>query len=195
MTTATKPEGVRIELCDRPDESRTTATLLASLAGRLGALQVTTGAVAVGSLVAGFCVLGRQVSRTAEGARVRRALETARAGANGATVWKALRLDTWLSSVPPSPVLDQLRNDVALIMAGDLEETVPLLPIPAHAAGDTAVDDGETASFLDCAVGLWAYSRELVAVIEAVVGPTLPAPNTFVVPDEPPPQAPGAFLR
>jgi hypothetical protein len=185
----------RIELCDRPDESRTTATLLASLAARLGALQVTTGAVAVGSLVAGFCVLGREVSRTAEGARVRRALETARAGANGALVWRALRLDGWLSSVPPSPVLDQLRNDVALLLAGDLEETVGLLPIPARAAGDTAVDDGETATFLDCAVGLWAYAREMTAMIQAVVGPTLPAPNAVVAPDEPPPQPPGAFLR
>jgi hypothetical protein len=185
----------RVSLVDRPDESRTTATLLASLASRLGALQVTTGAVAVGSLVAGFCVLGRQLSRTAEGARVRRALETARAGANGAVVWKALRLDVWLSSVPPSPVLDQLRNDVALLLSGDLEETVGLLPIPARAAGDGAADDGETATFLDCAVGLWAYAREMVAVIDAVVGPTLPPPNAVVVPDEPSPEAPGAFLR
>jgi hypothetical protein len=200
MTAGTQPTAedggdARVLLVDRPDDPRTTASLLASLAARLGALQVTTGAVAVGSLVAGFCVLGRQVSRTVEGARVRRALETARAGSNGALVWSALRLDGWLSSVPPSPVLDQLRNDVALLLAGDLEETVGLFPITARAAGENAVDDGRPATFLDCAVGLWAYARELATVVDAIVAPTLPPPSAVVVPDEPPPEAPGAFLR
>lgn len=177
MTRATTTD---IRLLDAPDESRTTATLLASLTARLAALQVTTGSVAVGSLVAGFCALGRSAARTTDGARLRRALERARVGSNGAAIWKALHLDTWAHSVPPSPVLDQLRNDTGLLLADDLEETLALLPIPAQPAGIRGSEDPwdeERASFLDCMVGMWAYSREVTAIVEGLAAATLPPPN------------------
>jgi hypothetical protein len=179
----------RVRLVDRPDEpGRTTATLVASLAARLGTLHLVSGADAVGSLVAGFCALGREVSRTAEGARVRRALESGRVGANGAEIWSALLIERWVSSVPPSPVLDQLRNDAALLLADDLVETLELMPIPSEPAGPAAEGLDEW-TFGDLGVGLWAFSRELVATVEALAEPTLPPPGEVhrgPSPDEPP---------
>jgi hypothetical protein len=179
----------RVRLVDRPDEpGRTTATLVASLAARLGTLHLVSGADAVGSLVAGFCALGREVSRTAEGARVRQALESGRVGANGAEIWRALLLERWISSVPPSPVLDQLRNDVALLLADDLVETLELMPIPSEPAGTAAQPLGDW-TFAELALGLWAFSREVVAAVEALAEPTLPPAGEVhrgSSPDEPP---------
>jgi hypothetical protein len=186
-----------VRLLDAPDESRTTATLLASLTARLAALQVTTGSVAVGSLVAGFCALGRSASRTTEGARMRQALERSRVGSNGAAIWRTLHLDSWAASVPPSPILDQLRNDTGLLLADDLEESLALLPIPAQPAGARGAEDPwdeGRASFLDCMVGMWAYSREVVAIVEGLAAPTLPPPNDVRVRDEAKPPS-GPVLR
>lgn len=169
------PQPVRVRLVDAPEEAgRTTATLVASLAARLGTLFVVSGADAVGSLVAGFCALGREVSQTAEGARLRAALERGRVGANGAAVWQTLKIGNWVSTVPPSPVLDQLRNDVAVLLADDLIETLELLPIPGEPAGLGAPGLGEW-EFPDLVVGLWAFSRELVDAVDALAEPTLPA--------------------
>lgn len=175
----------RVRLVDAPGEpGRTTATLLASLAARLGTLFVVSGADAVGSLAAGFGVLGRRVGETAEGARLRRAIERGRAGANGDELWEALKIGTWLSSLPPSPVLDQLRNDVALVLADDLPETIELLPIPPQPAGERAEPPAEVA-FADLVLGLWAFSRELVTAVEALAAPTL-GPDDELLAGEPP---------
>jgi hypothetical protein len=189
--------GPRVRLADAPDEGRTTATLVASLAARLGTLHVISGSTAVASLVQGFAALGREVSRSAEGARLRRALESGRAGMNGDALWTALRLGDWTAGVPPSPVLDQLRNDLALLLAGDLAETLALLPIPGQPAGAAGGDDGEPATFLDCALGLWAFSSELVRGVEALATPTLPAAGEVVTPPapEPGPAPAGPLLR
>lgn len=187
-----------VRLLDAPDESRTTVTLLASLTGRLAALQVVTGSVAVGSLVAGFCALGRSVSATAEGARLRAAIEQSRVGANGAALWKALRLDLWATSVPPSPVLDQLRNDTSLLLAEDVEQSLLLLPVPSQPAGTFGGEDPwseRNAEFLDCLVGMWAYGREVSALVEGLAAPTLPPPNAFHEPPDSAPPTTGALLR
>ena len=187
-----------LRLLDAPDESRTTATLLASLTARLGALQVVTGSVAVGSLVAGFCALGRAAARTTDGARLHRALARSRVGSNGQAIWKALRLDMWATSVPPSPVLDQLRNDTALLLAEDLEESLALLPIPGQPAGTAGAqdpwDDGR-ADVLDYLVGMWAYGREMSALVEGMAAPTLEPPNGHVAPPEPHAPPAGPVLR
>lgn len=179
----------RVRLVDRPDEpGRTTATLVASLAARLGTLHLVSGADAVGSLAAGFCALGRDVGRTAEGARVRRALEEGTVGANGNEVWRRLLIDRWVSGSPPSPVLDQLRNDVALLLADELVETLELMPIPGEAAGAAAQPPGDW-TFADLVVGLWAFSREVVAAVEALAEPALPPPGEVrrgLPADEPP---------
>lgn len=171
-----------IQLADEADEARTTATLVASLAARISMLTMISGASAVGSLMAGFAAVGKRVSQTAEGARLRRALESGRAGANVAALWRALRIEDWASGAAPSPVMDHLRNDLALLLAGDLEETLALLPIPGHpagSAGGTEVEDGRSTG-IDCLLGMWYYSREMVRAIESVAAPTLPPPGEVV---------------
>jgi len=185
----------RVRLADAPDEGRTTATLVASLAARLATLHVISGSTAIASLVQGFAALGREVSRSAEGARLRQALERGRAGMNGDALWTALRLGDWTAGVPPSPVLDQLRNDLALLLAGDLEDTLALLPIPGQPAGAGGAADDGAATFLDCTLGLWAFSRELVHAVEALAAPTLPDAGEVVASPEPAAEATGPLLR
>lgn len=185
-------EGLRVRLVDPPDESRTTATLVASLTARLAVLHAISGSTAVASLVSGFAALGREAGRSAEGARLRDALARGRAGMNGEALWKTLRLEEWTATAPPSPVLDQLRNDLALLLAGDLEETLALLPIPGQAAG--AAEDAP-ATFLDCVLGLWAFSRELVHGVEALAAPTLEAAGAVHPAAGPEPERSGPLLR
>jgi hypothetical protein len=173
MTTETLE---RVRLIDCADEpGRTTATLVASLAARLGILNLMSGADAVGSMTAGFAALGREVGRTAEGTRLREAIEAGRPGANGNALWKALRLEEWISSMPPSPVLDQLRNDLALLLVDDLEETLQLMPIPGQSVGAKGASQPAPATFADCLLGLWAFSTELIRSVEALAAPTVSA--------------------
>ncbi|HEX8157914.1 MAG TPA: hypothetical protein VF526_11060 [Solirubrobacteraceae bacterium] len=179
----------RVSLIDDADESgRSTATLLASLAARLGVLHTVSGGQAVGSITAGIAALGREVSATAEGARLRRAIQTGRPAINGEAIWRTLRIGELATSQPPSPVLDQLRNDVALLLADDLQETLELLPIPPEMTGVRGEQTGDTpAEFLDFVVGYWALSREVVQAIEALAAPTLPPAGAIgqIAPPEP----------
>ena len=187
--------GPRVRLVDAPGEpGRTTATLLASLGARLGALFVVSGADAVGSLAAGFALLGRRVGETAEGARLRRAIERGRAGANGDELWDALKIGAWLSSLPPSPVLDQLRNDVALVLADDLAETIELMPIPPQPAGERA-EPPHAVDFVDLVLGLWAFSRELVTAVEELAAPTLQPQDELSVAEPAADETAGELLR
>jgi hypothetical protein len=151
------PAAGRVRLVDAAEQNgRTTATLMASLTARLGSLYLVSGADAIGSIAAGLAALGRQVAGTAEGARLRAAIEAGRAGANGERLWSELRIEDWLSTMPPSPVLDQLRNDLALLLAPDLEQTLELLPILGEVAGSSA-GQAERARFADYLIGLWAF--------------------------------------
>jgi hypothetical protein len=164
----------RVLLIDDPSgPARTTANLVASLAARYRVLHGISGADAIGSLTAGFAALGREVSRTAPGAQLRKALEASRAGANGSALWKALHIGAWASTLPASPVLNQLRNDVALLLADDLDTTIDLLQTPIHLARADESHHPEPALFVDCLIGLWAFSGELVRCIEALAAPTL----------------------
>jgi hypothetical protein len=140
---------------------------------------MVSGADAIGSLVAGFVELGRSVSQTAEGARLRRALERGLPGLNGTLIWSKLRIDDWASTMAASPVLDQLRNDIALLLADDLEVVLDLAPIPGELRGAQA-DDREPATFIDFMVGLWSFSRELVSAVDELAAPTVDAPGRFV---------------
>jgi hypothetical protein len=171
----------RFRLADPPDESRSTATLIASLGARISMLTMISGAGAIGSLMSGLAALGRVMSRTAEGARLRRALESGRAGHNLDALWKALRIDTWASGVAPTPVIDHLRNDLALLLAPDLDQTLALLPIPGQPRGGTEEQDDVPANGLDCLMGLWFYSREITRAVEALATPTLPPAGEVVV--------------
>ncbi len=184
----------RVRLVDgAAGPGRTTATLVASLAARLGTLHVVSGAQAVGSLVAGFAALGRAVAGTVAGARLKQAIEAGRAGTNGEALWSALGIDEWSAGLPPSPVLDHLRNDLALLLADDLEDTIDLLPIPGELAGTDAPDDGAGPTFADCVLGLWAFARELDGAVAAVVRETLPPAGAVVAGTGAEP--PGRLLR
>ena len=168
-------ESSRVQLIDESEgPGRTTATLVASLTARLAALRVISGADAIGSLTAGFAALGREVSRTAEGMRLRRGLEAGRPGNNGNALWSALRMNTWLAGMPPSPVINQLHNDIALLLTDDLERTLAVLPIPSQTTTANAVEESDPYTFLDCALGLWAFSAQLVRSVEALATPTSP---------------------
>lgn len=175
------PAPMRLRLVDEPDSTgRTTATLLASLAARLAALHSISGADAIGALTAGYAALGRKVAETAEGRRMFEAICRGRAGSNGDRLWNALLIGQWASSLPPSPVLDQLRNDLALLLADDLDAALELPPIPPEIAG---VDrpDPESATPAHYLLGMWAFAREAAAGIEALAAATSP-PCERVVP-------------
>lgn len=160
---------------DEHEAGRSTATLLASLAARLGTLHVVTGAMAVGSLTAGLAALGRQVADTAEGARMKAAIETGRVGANGEAIWESLKIGSWASHLPPAPVLDQLRNDMALLLADDVHETLDLMPIPPEMTGVRGAEAVPPATFADFLLGWWAFSAESLRAIELLAAPTLDA--------------------
>jgi hypothetical protein len=167
------PPTAPVRLIDEADgPGRTTATLVASLAARLGVLHLISGADAIGSLTAGFAKLGREVSQTSRGARLREAIEAGRPGTNGDALWKALAIEKWISSMPPSPVLEQMHNDIALLLSPDLEEILQLLPIPGQSTGVEHAPQIEPATFVDCLLGLWAFSSELVLAVELLAAPT-----------------------
>jgi hypothetical protein len=184
----------RVRLADAPEEGRSTATLVASLAARISMLTMISGASAIGSLMAGFAALGRDVSRTAEGGRLKRALQAGRAGQNVAALWKALRIESWATGAAPAPVLDHLRNDMALLLASDLDDTLALLPIPGSATS-AARDDEQEATGVDCLLGMWFYSREMLRGIEALAEPTIEPAGRVVAADGPRREPPGPLLR
>lgn len=190
------PPTDRVRLVDAPQEAgRSTATLLASLMARLATLHLISGADAVGSLTAGMSRLGREVAATAAGAQLRQALESGRAGTNGPALWSALRIDEWASSLPPSPVLDQLRNDLALLLADDLQPTLELLPIPAEPSEGGNAPEPTPSTFVDFTLGLWAFSVEVVRAVESMAAPTMGSVSPVVAGAQPPPEPGGELLR
>ena len=191
----TPPTG-RVRLVDAPEEAgRSTATLLASLTARLATLHLVSGADALGSLTAGLSRLGREVTGTAAGAQLRHALETGRAGMNGPALWSALMIDEWASSLPPSPVLDQLRNDLALLLADDLQPTLELLPIPPESSEAGSAVEPAPATFVDFTLGLWAFSLEVVRAVESMAAQTMGSVPPVVAAAQPPPEPGGELLR
>jgi hypothetical protein len=164
------------------------------LTARLTSLHFVSGADAVGSLIAGIAALGRQVSKTADGARLRRAIESGRAGSNGEVLWSALFLEEWGSSLPPAPVVQELRNDLSILLADDLEDVLTLMPIPGQPSGSKGAGPLERVTFVDCVLGLWALGGELVRAVELLASPTLAAPGT-VEKGEPAGDPAGPLLR
>ena len=83
-----------------------------------------------------------------------------------------------MTAVTSSPVLDHLRNDLALLVADDLDAALRApgtLERPEH-PGDRPAGSGgldtEPADSVDYLVGMWAFSRELVAAVEALAAAT-----------------------
>jgi hypothetical protein len=187
----------RLRLVDRPGEQgRTTVTLLASLAARLATLTATSGSDAVGSMTAGYAALGRVASRTAEGARLRDAIERSRAGANGEAIWRELKMDTWASSLPPAAVLDQLTNDLALLAADDLEDALVLPLAPAEPYGADEAPRPERAEFADYLLGMWLFGRSVASAIEGLLADELARAPIVVSATQPVAgDPPGSLLR
>lgn len=162
-------DSAEVLLDDPSGDRRTTRAALGSLMARINTLHVVSGAHAVGSLVAGLAVLGREVSRTAEGARVREALTATRIGANGEALWSTLGMDTASSALPPTPVLEDLRNDLALLLATDLESALDELDLVDPGEQIGVLREPEPNECIDLVIGLWAYSREILAVVDDLV--------------------------
>jgi hypothetical protein len=154
-------------LIDQEDTAgRTTSTLVAALASRLATLHFVSGADAIASLTSGFAALGAEVSKTAAGAKLRHALSASRVASNGEAIWGALQIGENASSATPTPVLEQLRNDVALLLADDLENVIDLLPIPPGVSTAPLSRPPETVTFMDFIIGYWTFSKEMVAALE-----------------------------
>lgn len=187
-----EPDAVaRIALGD-VDAPRTTVSAVGSLLARLATLHAVSGAQAVGSIVAGLAALGREAATTtADGARIRDALLTGRVAANGEALWARLGTADALAASPPTPVLDDLRNDLALLLAHDLDAVLADLDLvdPAEHVGPLV--EPHPTDCVDLVVGLWAYSTEVVAMVDAL--------TTHAEPDDVRPPAPdftgGPMLR
>ena len=164
MTSADRPH---VELDDAGD-GRTAAALLGSLIARLQTLQLVSGAQTLGSLVAGLARLGQEAARTAEGARVREALQSTRIAANGTVLWSTLGMDDAWSRFPPSPVLEDMRNDLALLLAVDLEPVIAEVDMIDPAIHVGPLREPARIECLDLIVGMWAYASEIVAVVDAL---------------------------
>jgi hypothetical protein len=178
----------KVRLVDAPDEfGRTTASLVSSLAMRLLTLHYTSGVSVVGSLRAGVAAAGREVAKTIDGMRLKQALLASQAGKNGEMLWAALRIGDWASGLPPSPVLDHIRNDLALLLAEDLSQSLSTVPMPGESRALVRDVEPQPVTFIDCILGLWIHSREIVNAVEliAATAPNGPPPRGIVdMPDE-----------
>jgi hypothetical protein len=106
-----------------------------------------------------------------------------------------LRIDEWASSLPPSPVLDQLRNDLALLLADDLQPTLELLPIPPEPPEAGTAEEQAPATFVEFTLGLWAFSLEVVRAVESMAAATIDSVPPVVGATQPAPERGGELLR
>ena len=173
----TETAAPRARLVDPEGEAdRTTASLVSSLATRLIILHYTSGVSVIGSMLAGLTLAGREVARTAEGARLRKALAASPAARNGEAIWAALRIGDIAAGLPATPILDHVRNDLALLLAEDLAETLAEPPTPPALGNRGTTGAMGEVSFLDCMLGIWAHARELNRSIESLAGLAGPLP-------------------
>jgi hypothetical protein len=183
-----------VQLDDAPDgPARTTRTLLASLVVRTRTLALLSGSQTVGSLVGGVAALGREASADGEGARIRAALERTRPGINAEMLWSALSLGDFASIVPPTPVLEDLRNDVALLLADDLEPALADLDALSLGSGLGLVRDPRPVDVLDVLVGIWVLGRFAADAVE-LLSASAPVESTTAAPDDAGPRE-GSLLR
>jgi hypothetical protein len=168
----------RIVLTDEPDGvERSASAMMVSLASRLAALFMTSGAETAGAWLAGLADLGRRVGQTAEGARLRRALESGRVATSGEALWRELKIDDWLADTPPGPILENLRNDVALLLADDLFDVLAARGSGYGPLTFAAPAEASPGTFLDVLIGMWAFGRELSWAVETLAAPTLGRAN------------------
>jgi hypothetical protein len=96
-------------------------------------------------------------------------------------LWSALHIGEWASNALPTPVLDQLRNDVAVLLVDDLEPTLETMPIPCPPSPHGPPEPAKV-NFADYLLGMWAFSVELVRSIESLAASTLSASGAFTEP-------------
>ncbi|SRR5579883_252481 len=170
----------KINLADKDSACpRSTKNLLASLHSRLTILRYISGGEALGSIIAGMAKLGKEVSQTTEGLRLRNALESKHHTSNGRALWQKLRISDWLGNTIPSPVLDQLQNDVALVLSNDLHSELQAFTVYDRPTTCLTDDMGKIEiDYLDVTIGLWAYSRYFIRIIEDLASTSIET-NTF----------------
>lgn len=169
---------------------RQTTTLLAALLTRSATLGVISGAQTMASLAAGLAALGREASTTIEGQQLRQSIACGRVAQNLDLLFTRLGFGNLASKSPPTPMLEDFRNDLALLLSPDVADVVDAAVVGAATGTATgrlrqpvAVDP------IDFVVGLWTFSREVVAALDALatsVG-SIP-PSAFVsgaLPSEP----------
>jgi hypothetical protein len=66
-------------------------------------------------------------------------------------------------------VLEDLRNDLALLLAHDLDSVLSDVDLVEPAEHIGPLREPERSECIDLVVGLWAYSRELVGVVDDLV--------------------------
>ncbi len=178
--------------------ARTTSALLGSLVSRIAALMYVSGFEAIGSQIAGFAALGREARQTSDGARMANALESSSLGANGEALWSGLKLTEWLSKSPPSPVLNDISNDLALLLSPDLYEALHDLATGELPIGRSPLATPHDVSFVDAVVGFWVLGRRLVDACDAIAAAgaaTIDPPPTVSTKPKPDTVEDGSFLR
>ena len=97
--------------------------------------------------------------------------------------------------MPASRVLDQLRNDVALLLVDDLAETFELPPLVAEPTGTEKSEAPERIDPVDLMVGMWVLAKDTVDLVQAL-SDSSGLPEATVVPGRPAPvRVDGGVLR
>ena len=102
---------------DHSDLGLRTSTQLVSVLTRAATLGTVTGAQALASMIAGLAALGREASTTIVGQRRRAALERGRVRDNLDLLFSHFGLGALASVSPPTPMLEDFFNDLALLLA------------------------------------------------------------------------------
>ncbi|MEV0290712.1 hypothetical protein AB0H36_41840 [Kribbella sp. NPDC050820] len=167
----------RADFVDHPMElGRGTTTLLVGVLTRAATLSAITGAQAVASMIAGLAALGRSVAETVEGRHMRDALDRGRLSENLDLLFGRLGLGALASASPPTPMLEDFFNDVALVLAPDISESVDAaLASVFEGSGIGILRSAEPVDPVDFLVGLWAFASEVAATLSDVIqaGPLL----------------------
>lgn len=156
---------------DSADVSRRTSTLLVSLLTRVATLSAVSGAQALLSMIAGLAALGRSTGETVDGHQLRERLAEGRMRENLELLFSKFGLGAAVAGSPPTPMLEDFLNDLSLVLSPDVGDVVDAaLVAAAGGAGVGLLVSGQPVDPVDVVVGLWAFSREVAASIEAVHG-------------------------
>jgi len=155
---------------------RNTTSLLAGALTRAATLSAISGAQAVASMIAGLAALGRAVAETVEGQHMRDAIDRGRLRENLDLLFGGLGLGALASASPPTPMLEDFFNDVALVLAPDVAESLDAALVGAAGGSSVGVlRTAEKVDPIDFVVGFWAFSSEVATTLNELIeaGPLL----------------------